>query len=1601
MAKSIGSGISIADFISHLCSLDVRLSAEGERLSVNGPKGTLNAALCEQIAGHKAEILQFFRNADSANHFAPPPISRAAKDEASPLSFAQERLWFLEQFEPGGSAYNICRAARLTGLLKIEALEQSLSEIVRRHEVLRTRFQVVDGRPVQVRAPAQKLSISLVELSQLSHAERDGEVARLITEEGRRTFDLSAGPLLRAMLLRLRNDDHILILTTHHIASDAWSMGILTRELWTLYEAYANDKPSPLQDLPVQYTDYAVWQRQWLQGEVLESELCYWRQQLGNNLPVLNLPTDRPRPALQSFRGSRQPITLPETLSAAVNELSRREGVTQFMTLLAAFNVLLHRYTNQDDILIGSPIANRNRIEIESLIGFFVNTLVLRTDLSGSPTFKELLSRLRDVCLGAYAHQDLPFEKLVEEFHPERDLGRNPLFQVMFLLQNAPRHVPTLPRLTVNRVNVDASVSKFDLTLGLAERDGKLIGFFEYRTDLFDRSTIERMAGHFQTLLQGVVADPDQPISTLPLLTEAERHQLLVEWNDTEVDYPKSSCIHELFEAQVERTPDAIAAEFEGKRLTYRELNSRANQLAHYLRSLGIGPEKFVGICIDRSLEMLVGLLGILKAGGAYMPLDPAYPQERLAFMLKDAQVSVLLTEERLIEDGTSKIEDSGDPPFSFLNPQIKIICLDRDREKIAQQSDKNLLSQVRSTDLAYVIYTSGSTGKPKGVQVSHRSILNCLCAIGENIALTAKDVFLALTTISFDIAALELYLPLITGAKLVLASRDEALDGRQLLDRLTECGATVMQATPSAWKLLLDAGWRGSRNFKILCGGETLSHRLADQLLEGGASLWNLYGPTETTIWSTIAKVEPGESPILIGRPIANTQIYILDSHLQPVPVGVHGELYIGGDGLARGYLSRPELTAERFLSSPFTTKIGEHLYRTGDLARYRANGNIEFLGRADNQVKIRGYRIELGEIESVLNQHPAVRENVVVAREHDSSGDKSLVGYVVPRAEAAVSVTDLQSFLREKIPDYMVPAVFIPIESLPLTPNGKIDRNALPPPDGARPRLGQAFVEPRTEIEEWVAQVWREVLKLDEVDTHASFFELGGHSLLAAQVVSRLRDAVQAEIPLRAIFEAPTVASLAVRIEGLIWEGRGFELPTIVPVPRNGPLPLSMNQEQLWNLDQMIPDTHLFNMPYVYRLSGELNIAALEKSLKELIKRHEALRTVFAKVDGCPVQVIKEVPDLQLPVVNLQSLPPGEVEQQAAGLILEERERPFNLATGPLLRIKLLRLTDKEYLLLVTMHHIISDHWSMRIFRSELLLLYEAFSGGRSSPLPEPAIQFADYASWERRLLDEGLLNTQLAFWKKQLAGSVSQLEFRKNGKPRKKPNFHTARQLMELDETLFTGIKALARRENCTPFVVLATALNILLHLYTGQRDIRIGTLVANRGRRETEGVIGHFVNTTILRTYLAPEMTAKQLLEQVRRSALMAYAHQELPFEQLARVLEGDRIVDRGSLFQVLLNYQHHHFKSSQIAGLTFASLDLQQSKEDSDLTLTTFNLIVNMRESLTTLTGCVNYKTDVIGEEDVNKMLESFSKLLENLTAHSVEQIASILADGVS
>ncbi|HEY9830742.1 MAG TPA: amino acid adenylation domain-containing protein [Stenomitos sp.] len=999
-----------------------------------------------------------------------------------PASFAQARLWFLDRLFPGNPFYNVSAALRLMGSLNVTALEETFNEIVRRHEALRTTFRMLEGQLVQVIAPSLTIPLPVVDLRSLPTAEQEAEIRRLATEERSHPFDLSSEPLLRVMLLQLDSSAHILLLNLHHIICDGWSIGVLLRELGALYTAFANNQPSPLPELPIQYADFAHWQREWLQGEgehkasPLQVQLAYWKQQL-ENLPLLNLPTDRSRLVTPSYHGATQFLELPKKLSEELEALSQRQGVTLFMTLLAAFQTLLYRYTQQDDIAVGSAIANRNRSEIEGLIGFFVNSLVLRTNLSGNPTFLELIGRVRKVALEAYAHQDLPFEKLVEELHPERDLSHHPLFQVAFSLQNTPIKALELPELTLSKLDFDSPSAKFDLEFHLWESSDGLRGQVIYSTDLFDDATITRMLGHFQILLEGIVANPEQHVGDLPLLTECDRHQLLVEWNNTQTGYAKDLCIHQLFEAQVEQTPDAIAVVFEDEQLTYRELNNRSNQLAHYLQKLGVSSDVLVGICLERSVEMIVGLLGILKAGGAYLPLDPTYPQERLNFMLEDAQVSILLTHSLLtplFNRSFSEDEEGwGDREKCNGQHQLSILCVDTDADAIASQNQENPISRVTPENLAYVIYTSGSTGKPKGVLLEHRGLSNLSQAQIQTFNLQPSDRILQFASLSFDASIFEIVMAFSTGATLYLARKESLLPGSALLQFLRNNAITIATLPPSVLAVLPVQQLPALRT--IISAGEACSIDIVKRWASG-RQFFNAYGPTEATVWSTVAELRNSRENLSIGRPIANTQVYILDSHLQPVPIGVPGELYIGGDGLARGYLNQPDLTTVAFIPNPFTQilhhfprarfqtsppdsdppqppltrgenlvkvplfkgdlggsprwttdpnfpepggnknqKSGKRLYKTGDLARYQPDGNIEFLGRIDAQVKIRGFRIELGEIESQLKQHPAVKETIVMAKE-DRSIHKRLVAYIGLNKESSTMIeeTDVATVLR-----------------------------------------------------------------------------------------------------------------------------------------------------------------------------------------------------------------------------------------------------------------------------------------------------------------------------------------------------------------------------------------------------------------------------------------------------------------------------------------------------------------------------------------------------------------------------------------------------------
>ncbi|MCL1465995.1 non-ribosomal peptide synthetase [Argonema galeatum] len=1064
-------------------------------------------------------------------------IEQEAEVFVFPASFAQQRLWFFDRLAPGNPFYNVSTAVRLKGCLNLTALEQTFNEIVRRHETLRTTFVMVEGQPVQAIAPSLTIPLPVINLQNRSLTEQETETRRLTIHEAKHPFNLAEGPLLRVTLLQLSEKEYVLLLNLHHIVADGWSIGVLIKELGILYTAFVKKQLSPLPELPLQYADFAEWQRQWLQGEVLETQLAYWRQHL-NGITILNLPTNRPRPAIQTYRGTKQFLTISPFLSKALESLNQQENVTLFMTLLAAFQTLLYRYTGQEDIAVGSPIANRNLSEIEALIGFFVNSLVLRTDLSGNPTFRELLSRVKEVAMGAYAHQDLPFEKLVEVLHPERDLSRNPLFQVSFSLQNTPVEALYLPELTLSLLEVDTGTAKLDLEFHLWSDLESLKVQVVYSTDLFDDTTITRMLGHFQTLLESIVANPEYRVSELPILAEAERHQLLVEFshNQSKIPSPKSKieqCFHQLFEAQVEESPDAIALVFENQQLTYRELNIRANQLAHHLQQLGVVPDVLVGICLERSLDMIVGLLSILKAGGAYLPLDPTYPQERLNFMLEDAQVSILLTHS-LKKGGWGDIQDG-----------LSIVYLDKDWDIIAQQSQFNPISNLTPANLAYAIYTSGSTGKPKGVLLLHQGLFNLAEAQIDIFNVQPSSRILQFASLSFDASIFEIVMALGTGATLYLAKKESLLPGQSLIKLLRDNAISHITLPPAVLSVLPKEELPALQT--IICAGESCSQDIVKHWA-CDRRFFNAYGPTEVTVWATIAEIKDDSEKPPIGRPILNTQVYILDKNLQPVPIGITGELYISGDGVGKGYLNRPHLTAEQFIplsetgfleETQETRFLGEtgflevaKLYKTGDLARYRQDGNIEFLGRIDEQVKIRGFRIELGEIEAVLSQHPAVREAVAVSdiALEEASGNKRLVAYIVPEQNLTPTIVELRNFLKTKLPEYTIPSVFVVLDSLPLTPNGKVDRRALPALLNLKfPSNLQLNVAPRTPIESTIAKIWAEVLNLELVGIHDNFFYLGGDSLLAIRLMDAIEKQFNRELPLSALFLNPTIEGLA----------------------------------------------------------------------------------------------------------------------------------------------------------------------------------------------------------------------------------------------------------------------------------------------------------------------------------------------------------------------------------------------------------------------------------------------------------------------------------------
>ena len=1121
---------------------------------------------------------------------------------------------------------------------------------------------------------------------------------------------------------------------------------------------------------------------------------------------------------------------------------------------------------------------------------------------------------------------------------------------------------------------------RFKLKLSVVKREGSLFAELHYDANLFSTQDINRVNEQLQTLIESVVSNPAASICELEILNAAQRRQLLVDFNATRKVYPEDKPVHRLFEEQVERTPDNVAIAFERQQLTYTQLNARANQLARHLQLLGVGPDVPVAICVTRCPEMLVGVLGILKAGGAYVPLDPEYPKERLAFMLKDTGAPVLLTQARFAA--------------SIPMHRVRVLCLDSGWDAIGLESEENPIARITAKNLAYVVYTSGSSGKPKGVMVEHRSLVNYLCWVNEKLPTGALKHLPLTTKLTFDMCLKQLFPPLLRGDEVWMLPEEVTAEPAALLSALGERTGAGINCVPSLWKAMLhaihrDDGISSRANVEyVLFGGDHVSQALLESSFAELPALriWNIYGPTEATANASAIAIGPDDE-VTIGRPIHNTQIYILDSRLQPVPIGVQGELHIGGAGVARGYLNQPGLTAEKFVAHPFTAEMGARLYKTGDLARYLPDGRIECLGRTDYQVKIRGYRMELGEIEAALNLHPEVREAVVVAQE-DALEEKRLVAYLVTECERRPAANDLRVFLREKLPEYMIPAVFVPLDTLPLMPNGKIDRRALPEPSRTWPELERAYVAPRTSAEELLVGIWSHVLDVERIGIHDDFFQLGGHSLLATQVVSRIRDAFGVEIPLRALFEKPTVAGLAENIDVVRRAGPNLRPPPIVPVARGGDLPLSFAQRRLWFIDQLMPEDAAYNIPAAVRLKGPLNVVALERSLNEIVKRHEALRTTFAVVDGAPVQIIAPSLTVAPSLVDLGKLSENERELEVRRLAAEEAGRPFDLVRGPLLRLTLLRLGEEEHVGLLVMHHIVFDGWSTGILIREMAVLYEAFSSGRSSPLAPLPIQYADFAHWQRQWLQGEILETQLAYWRRQLAGASPLLELPTDHPRPPIQTFRGAHQSLVLSKGVSEGLKALSRQEGVTLFMTLLAAFEVLLHRHTGQDDVIVGTPVANRNWLEIEGLIGFFANTLVLRTDLSGNPEFRRLLRRTREVCLGAYAHQDLPFERLVEELHLHRDLSRNPLFQVMFALRNDSAQPVELPGMTLSPVEIDSGTAH-------FDLILHMTDTAPELTGTLVYNTDLFEAATISRMLAHLQLLLEAVVADPDQRLSKL------
>ena len=1560
----------------------------------------MSSNLAQRIASLSPEqraLLERRRREQAAARPATGRIPKRQGDGPWPASTDQAALWFFHQLDPGTAAYNIGNGFRLRGALDVPLLERSLAAVIRRHEILRTTFQAIDGKPYQVIADHLDLAIPVTDLRHEEDPEATAleEVGRII----RLPFDLAKGPLLRLPLVRIGDEDWVLIGVLHHITTDWWSYNLFFTELFNTYQAFREGRGDPYPPLPVQFADYALWRDAWQTSEDFKRQESYWLRQLKGMPTVLEVPADRPRPAKQSFSGAREFFHLPRKITQGYKVLNREAQASPAMTLMAFSFVTLWRAAGRADLVMGQPVsADRGTPETSRLIGYLLNTLLFRVQLDENLPFRALLQQVRKAFLEGFENRDLPFRYLVEKLKPERDMSRMPLYQMEFLhvTTESPllddgisTSLPDLPDFDIEFFAIDRETSPVDMQFAFTEGPTDTGYLIEYNTDIFDPPTVQRVGHLVLTLMENILEAPDTPLREIPVVRPSERKQILGPWSrNTPPEPPPPWPLHGFFEAQARTTPEAVAVRGPqgGDQLTYGELLEASGHLANQLGARGLGAECIVGLAVERSPRLLVGLFGILRSGAAYLPLDPALPKSRLAFMMEDAALSALVTEPHLMatlpERSIPTLDPSGHPLTA------------KGREVTAQEFTPET-PPVRPENAAYMIYTSGSTGRPKGVVVSHENAVGLVDWARRAFTPEELQTVLAATSLSFDVSLFEWMAPLATGGTVLLVN-----DLLALTEVPEDAHPTLISAVPSA--LLATLPPELPNSVRTIClAGEALPPHLPQKLYAHPQiqRVLNLYGPTEATVYALgwevpgVAEAPPRpRQPVLIGQPIAATHAYILDHHLHPLPPGVPGELYLGGKGIARGYASRPALTAERFLSDPYATTPGARLYRTGDRARYLTNqGELQFLGRADNQIKLRGFRIELGEIENALSASETIQEAVVSLRK-DPTGDPYLAAYIV--SASPVDSAQLSATLAEHLPHYMIPSTFTPLENIPRLPSGKVDRKALPEPT---PQESEevAHAAPETRHEKLLAGIWQDVLGRSDVGIHHHFFDLGGHSLKATQVVARLRQKEGLDLPVRVVFEAPTIARLAAHL-GALEAQRPEDWQPIPRQPRNAPLPLSFAQQRLWFLDQFesqgntadLPSTAAYNMVAGLRLQGRLNTTALYRSFGEIVKRHETLRTTFAKVDGEPRQIISTEATPALMEADLSNLSVEEAEREVARHGRAEATHPFDLARGPLLRLRLLKLGDVEHVLILNLHHIVCDGWSIGILVQELSAFYEAYSQSALPQVPELAVQYADYAAWQRGWLRGEKLRAQIDFWRRQLEGAPKLLEL-PTDRPRPAFQDYSGGTLgWHLDAATSRGLEALSRRHEATTFMTLLAAFATLLARQARNPDIVLGTPVAGRDREEVEPLIGFFVNTVMMRTRLQEDPAFTDLLPQVRQTALDAFAHQDVPFERLVEDLAPDRNRSYSPLFQVLFILQNLPQSELRLPGLSLRPLEVDAPSAKYDLSF-------YLQEGEEGLAGHFEYSRALFDPTTILRLGRQYTHVLRALVAHPTTPVSQL------